>query len=269
MIGRSVEYFQVNAFTARPEGGNPGGVVIHQGMDEATMRWLARDLGPSVTAFVHDSEGARFDLRWFTRMGDEVVTFCGHATFAAGYAILKHKRPDLSSLGFATISGDRIVDRLEGDVIAMSAPAWASEEETCPASVIDAIGRAPARYLAGTRDRLLVYAPEELPLLAPDYGKLLDLGCHGFIATAQSGPVSVDFRFFCPGFDIGENEDSATGSAQSTLVPFWARELAAPRLQTRQLSDRGGAFDCTVADGAVVIRAPCRTFLSGEILLPD
>lgn len=266
--GRSAEYFQVNAFSDRLHGGNPGGVVIHDGLPEATMQALARDLFPSVTAFIHDQPGDRLDLRWFTRMGDEVVTFCGHATFAAAHVMLRHKRPEAKRLAFSTISGVREVGTA-GEAIVMSAPAWACEERPCPPLVEAALGLRPQRFLAGARDVLLVYDEADLPGLKPDFAMLLDLGCVGVIATGRTGPASAAFRFFCPGFDIGEDEDSATGSAQSTLAPFWARELGVTQLETTQLSQRGGRFDCTVSADAVTINAPCRTFVTGSVFLPD
>lgn len=261
-----IEVYEIHAFTDRPHGGSPAGVCLHHGpLGAAAMRAIAMDLGPSVTAFVHDTPGGRLDLRWFTRMGDEVVTFCGHATFAAAHVMLRHKRPTAASLTFATISGLREV-RTSGGESEMSAPRWPAAAAACPELVLRAVGAAPDAYFQGARDRLLVYEDRaRLEALRPDFQTMLELGVTGVIATAPAGPQAFAFRFFCPGFRIGEDEDPATGSALSTLGPYWSERLGVASLAAVQLSERGGRFNCEVSDDAVLVRSSCATFLTGQL----
>ncbi len=261
-----IELYEVHAFTRQPHGGSPAGVCVSKRvLNETTMRAIAIDLGPSVTGFVHDVEGDLLDLRWFTREGREVVTFCGHATFGSAHVMLCHKRPDALSLRFATISGVREVRR-EGDFLTMAAPSWPPSQEPCPDLVLRSLRHAPQGYFRGSRDMLLTYRdPTELRALQPDYVTMLELGVTGVIATAPDGPDAFAFRFFCPGFEIGEVEDPATGSALSTLGPFWRERLGVSRLQATQVSERGARFQCEVTDTSVLVRSQCVTFLTGHL----
>jgi len=81
--GDRIEAFHIHAFSQTVHGGNPAGVcVLDAWLSDGQMRRVAQDLGPSVTAFVLNSEDGIHPLRWFTRGGREVDSFCGHATFA-------------------------------------------------------------------------------------------------------------------------------------------------------------------------------------------
>lgn len=261
-----IEVYEVHAFTERPHGGSPAGVCLHADpLSPAAMRAIAMDLGPCVTGFVRDQPGSALDLRWFTRLGEEVVTFCGHATFAAAHVLLRHKRPGAEGLTFRTISGERGV-RTAPEGIEMAAPRWAAEAEPCPDLVLRAVGAAPDAFFRGPRDLLLVYEdPSRLVALRPDYATMLDLGVTGVIATSPQGPDAFAFRFFCPGFGIGDDEDPATGSALSTLAPYWAQRLGGGVLTATQVSERGGWFRCEVMDDAVLVRSSCAMFLAGRL----
>jgi PhzF family phenazine biosynthesis protein len=75
------------AFTDRPEGGNPAGVVLDAGgLTDAEMQDIAREVGYSETAFVTGTRGAReLDVRYFSPEAE--VPFCGHATIATAVAL--------------------------------------------------------------------------------------------------------------------------------------------------------------------------------------
>lgn len=254
----------VHSFTANVHGGSPAGVCLHEdGLDENALRRIAIDLGPSVTAFVGPGSQTRRPLRWFTREGAEVQSYCGHATFAAAHVLLTE---DGAWVDLETISGVRRAVRKGGD-IELEIPAWAVVSGPCPADVIAAIGRTPAAFVQGDRDRMLIFRnAAELRALSPEYALLYALGDHGFICAApgdQAGTVA--FRFFCPGFNIGEDEDPATGSAHSTLAPYWMDLLGVDRLVTHQLSHRGATFRVDRVGGVFKLVAPCATFLDGYI----
>ena len=81
------EVLRLSAFTDRPEGGNPAGVVLDAaGLSDAAMQAIAKDVGYSETAFVTARRGAReLDVRYFSPVAE--VPFCGHATIATGVAL--------------------------------------------------------------------------------------------------------------------------------------------------------------------------------------
>lgn len=89
---KKVRIHQVDAFTNERFRGNPAGVVLDaEGLDESTMRKIARELNLSETAFVLPSEKGMFQMRYFTPTGHE-VNFCGHSTVGALYMIAKERR---------------------------------------------------------------------------------------------------------------------------------------------------------------------------------
>lgn len=56
-----------------------------------------------------------------------------------------------------------------------------------------------------------------------------------------------------------------TGSAHTTLIPYWAKKLGKRQLAARQLSQRSGMLKCTYAEDSVEISGQAVTYLRGEI----
>ena len=81
--------------------------------------------------------------------------------------------------------------------------------------------------------------------------------------TAKGDKVDFVSRFFAP--QSGVPEDAVTGSAHTTLAPFWARELDKRNLVAKQLSARGGRICCEVHDDRVHIGGTAITYLQGKI----
>ena len=84
--------YHIDSFTRTPFRGNPAGVVLDaDGLSEAQMQDIARELKHSETAFVLRPSSADHDVwvRFFTPAVE--VPVCGHATIAAHYA-LAHAR---------------------------------------------------------------------------------------------------------------------------------------------------------------------------------
>ncbi len=78
----------VDAFTSRTFAGNPAAVVISgEGLSEAQMQSIAREMNLSETAFVLPPTNRRADIRirWFTPTNE--VALCGHATIASFHAL--------------------------------------------------------------------------------------------------------------------------------------------------------------------------------------
>jgi predicted PhzF superfamily epimerase YddE/YHI9 len=267
-----IEVYHIHAFSDVVYGGNPAGVcLLDTWLDDMALSRIARDLGPSVTAFVLAAADGTHPLRWFTRTGREVDSFCGHATFSAAHVLLRLKRLNHGKLQFLTVSGTPQVVQ-SGEYLSMTVPCWPVEESVCPDVLVRSIGRQPAKCYRGQRDYLLVFDTEaEVMQLRPDYNVMRELGHEGVIATAQRGEANIVHRFFCPGFSIAENEDHATGSALSSLVPYWTSRLGISEFTAHQVSARGGSFYCAIDGGVITIAAYCATFLVGTIDLgrPD
>lgn len=88
---------QVDAFTTKPFGGNPAGVITEaDGITLETMQKIAGEMNLSETAFVTmpESDDTMFRLRFFTPI--EEVDMSGHVTIAACYALIEEGRIPLT-----------------------------------------------------------------------------------------------------------------------------------------------------------------------------
>ena len=233
-------YFQVDAFTSRVFGGNPAGVCpLESWLPDDALQRIAAENNLSETAFIVGGDG-HYELRWFTPTVE--VDLCGHATLAAAFVIFHELGFSGDTIEFQTKSGTLGASRQE-DLITMDFPAWPAKRcEEVPAVLAEALGWLP-RELFKTRDYLAVFSnEEEIRSLQPDMPLLARLDCLGVICTAPGTDSDFVSRFFAPG--AGVPEDPVTGSAHSTLIPYWSARLGKRQLFARQLSQRGGELFC-------------------------
>lgn len=98
------------AFTENPEGGNRAGVWIGDALpDPATMQAIATEVGYSETAFLAPSRGQHRQIRYYSPAAE--VSFCGHATIAAGVVLGQQSGPGQYQLSSA--AGEVGVDTRE------------------------------------------------------------------------------------------------------------------------------------------------------------
>jgi PhzF family phenazine biosynthesis protein len=99
----SPEILRLAAFTDRPDGGNPAGVVLDAaGLSDVEMQAIAAEVGYSETAFLVERGAREFDVRYFSPVAE--VPFCGHATIASGVALAQRDGP--AELLLHTPAGD-------------------------------------------------------------------------------------------------------------------------------------------------------------------
>jgi len=87
----------------------------------------------------------------------------------------------------------------------------------------------------------------------------------GVIITAKGNEVDFVSRFFAPG--CGVEEDPVTGSAHTTLTPFWSERLSKTRLTAQQLSQRKGDLTCELVGERVKISGNAVTYFIGDIYI--
>jgi PhzF family phenazine biosynthesis protein len=233
-MSRSVEIFQVDAFTDKPFTGNPAGVVLGADvLDSHEMQAIAREMNNGDTTFVCQPKSADHDIsvRFFTP-GKE-ANFVGHATLAA-HAVLQMRDP-VTRRRQRGRSGVVEVEALpDGRLCIRQTPAPLEREPTAEEldRVLDAVGlsrprldpQCPARIAGGSSTRLLVGLQSALDLaaLAPRMDALnslsAQLGAQGYFfytrRTATRG-CDVESRMFCPA--IGIPEDPVSGNAHAML----------------------------------------------------
>ena len=112
---------------------------------------------------------------------------------------------------------------------------------------------------------MLVFNNEqEIKKIQPDLDAISKLKARGVIATAKGDDVDFVSRFFGP--QTGVDEDPVTGSAHTTLIPYWSNKTGKKELSAIQLSARKGFLQCKYLGERVEISGRCRLYLKGEIV---
>jgi PhzF family phenazine biosynthesis protein len=262
----TIPIYQVDAFAAQVFEGNPAAVcVLEQWPEAQLMQKIAAENNLSETAFLV-AQGEGFQLRWFTPTTE--VALCGHATLASAHTLFEHCGYTGKEIAFYTKSGLLSVKK-EEDRLWMNFPESSLQKDFPSFQLIDAIGTEPLEVYRGGEDLLLVFESEKmLRDLKPNFSKIMQLPVRGLIATALGEEYDFVSRFFGPA--VGVNEDPVTGSAHTSLIPYWAKRLHKKSLQAKQISKRGGVLYCEqLAEGRVAIGGHCFTYLVGQISLPN
>jgi len=260
-----IPIYQVDAFASQLFRGNPAAVCpLSSWLPDKTLQSIAAENNLAETAYYVRDNG-RYQLRWFTP-GVE-VDLCGHATVAAASVILETRREQPGPrVVFDSKSGELAVEK-EGDLYSLDFPSRPPAECVVDPGLEAALKAKPTSVL-GARDYLCVFEDEDqVRALAPDMDKLAVIDRFGFIATAPGKDCDFVSRFFAPG--KGVPEDPATGSAHTTLTPYWSRRLGKEKLFGRQISARGGELWCEDRGDRVKIAGRAIPYLEGIITVPD
>ena len=255
-----IPYFQVNAFTEEPFGGNPAGVcILENWLPDPLLQQIAAENNLSETAFLV-RKGPGYRLRWMTPTTE--VDLCGHATLAAAYVMFFETGWQGDSIYFQTLSGKLGATR-RGELIELDFPSRPPKKCRAPAALVQGLGRKPRQTLK-SRDYVAVFSsPEEVAALRPNMSLLSRLDSLGVIVTAAAQDVDFVSRFFAP--KAGVPEDPVTGSAHCSLIPFWSEQLGKRELLARQISQRGGQLHCRFLGRRVGIGGRATVYCRGEL----
>jgi PhzF family phenazine biosynthesis protein len=253
--------FQADAFAAGLFKGNPAAVVpLTKWLSDELMQQIAMENNLSETAFFIP-ENNHFHIRWFTPKAE--VKLCGHATLATAHVLFNELNFQGDMLEFNSLSGILTVKKVE-DKLQLNFPADFAQEVEPVDLFTEAFGIQPLQTLKGRTDYLLLFTSEEIiKNFQPNIQLLLATNARGIIVSAKGNDVDFVSRFFAPA--VGVNEDPVTGSAHTTLIPFWANRLNKTEMTALQLSARGGRLWCTLSDERVFIAGKAVTYLRGEI----
>ena len=257
--------YQIDAFSDRPFAGNPAAVCpLPEWLPAETMQAIAAENNLAETAFFVPQTGNDYEIRWFTPAVE--VELCGHATLASAHVLYQHLGFTGSEIVFHSKSGPLRVLRENDGRLTLDFPSRPPQPlATHPAGLLDGLGATPLQVLAGP-DLIALFATEaEVRAIQPNQAQLAQVEYRGIIATAPAADAETDFvsRFFGP--RVGVPEDPVTGSAHTTLVPYWAEKLGKTTLKARQVSARGGELWCELRGERVLISGYAVTYLRGEI----
>lgn len=253
--------YKADAFASALFKGNPAAVVpLAEWLADETMQQIAAENNLSETAFFIP-EGDHFHIRWFTPKAE--VKLCGHATLATAHILFNELNFVGEQIAFNCQSGILTVKKV-GDKLQLDFPADFAQAVDAVPVFAEAFGVHPLATFKGKTDYLLLFDSEEtIHNFQPDISLLLTTAARGIIVTAKGTTVDFVSRFFAPA--VGVNEDPVTGSAHTTLIPFWAKRLNKTEMKALQLSARGGQLWCTLSGDRVLIAGKAVTYLRGEI----
>ncbi|WP_022823424.1 PhzF family phenazine biosynthesis protein [Hymenobacter norwichensis] len=257
--------YQIDAFSDRPFAGNPAAVCpLPEWLPAETMQAIAAENNLAETAFFVPKTGHEYEIRWFTPAVE--VELCGHATLASAHVLYQHLGFEGPEIVFQSASGPLRVLRETNGRLTLDFPSRPPQLLTShPNGLLDGLGATPLQVLAGP-DLIVLFATEaEVSAIQPNQAQLAQVEYRGVVVTAPAADAETDFvsRFFGP--RVGVPEDPVTGSAHTTLVPFWGAKLGKTTLKARQVSARGGELWCELRGERVLISGYAVTYLRGEI----
>ena len=277
-----MKYYIVDAFTDKPFGGNPAGVVLLDGnsfLNETLMLQIAAELRYSETAFVRRDSGKEFTVRYFTPMAE--VELCGHATIAS-FALLHRV------LG---ITGQCLCHTKAGDIYVEAGPRVLMQ--MTPSEILKTIEDTEEVYRA---IGICNYTPT-LPVMIvstglPDFMiqvedvetlNRLPLDMNAISAVTEKHNA-VSFHVFAFGNDghtahvrdfgplYGIPEESATGTANASLTHYLQQNGCIPPtgdfsfLQGEALGRPSVVATCVTPDGTIYVGGTAAVVAEGELL---
>lgn len=234
--------FQIDSFTKTKFKGNPAGVVVNaDGLSDAQMQVIARELNNSETAFLFRADDNSCDgvIRYFTPTIE--VPICGHATIAAMYAKAIEEKIENRILQMKTKVGvlpfeiqqngndikiwmtqgtieirEDLPTEIQKDLLGSLGLEFQELDDRCP---IQIASTGHSKVMIGIKNR------EKLNNLEPNLSQLTRLSetidCNGYyVFTLDSNDPDILCygRMFAPA--IGINEDPVTGNANGPLGAY-------------------------------------------------
>lgn len=257
--------YVINAFTKNAFAGNPAAVIpLSSFLSDEIMLAVAAQNNLSETAFIVEQNG-RYHIRWFSPKTE--IAFCGHATLASAY-VLFNRVSDLSQIKFyAKAVGEFTVTRGQDGKIAMTFPQRHIEPvNSVPEALLEGLKPRPQEVYVDEQAYYVCYPSEDDVRSATyDYALIASLAPLDVCVTSTADNFDFVSRYFWPA--NGGDEDPTTGSAHTSLAPFWSKKLGKDKLEAFQASSRGGEVSCSLQDAEVVISGYAAPYLEGTITI--
>ncbi len=260
----SQKIYQVDAFAEEVFTGNPAAVCpLESWLSEEVMQQIAMENNLAETAFFV-KDGDQYELRWFTPLVE--VDLCGHATLAAAYVLFYHEGHLSDQIKFHSPRSGLLTVKRKGENLTLNFPTDKLEQIPVTEAILACFDEKPHTAIKGLTDYLFVFDNEQqIRKAEPDLIKIEELGDRGVIITARGDEVDFVSRFFAP--QCGVPEDPVTGSAHTTLTPYWSKTLNRNEMNAIQLSKRTGHLKCTFLGDRVEISGKAKLYMIGEIIV--
>lgn len=259
-----IPVYQVDAFAENVFSGNPAAVCpLSAWLPDALMQQIAMENNLAETAFFVP-EGDGFTIRWFSPMVE--VDLCGHATLASAHVLFHHLAYPKNEIIFHSLRSGTLNVHKQGDTLTLDFPTDIFKKIPLTPELMAAFNHDPIEVFQGKTDYLFIFEKEaQISSLVPDFSVLEKWEARGVIVSAPGNSVDFVSRFFAPA--TGILEDPVTGSAHTTLTPFWSERLGKTEMNATQISKRRGNLQCKYMGNRVEISGKAKTFLTGIIEL--
>ena len=278
-----MKYYIVDAFTDRPFGGNPAGVVLLEDdafPPEALMLQVAAELRYSETAFVRILSPTEYHARYFTPKAE--VELCGHATIAT-FSLLYQMGLAEGTCLCHTLAGDLRIEVGTKVMMQMATPRIVGTIEDTDEiyRALGVTGYQPTLPMqiaySGLPDLMIPIADvATLNALRTDMEAVSAItqrheavSFHVFAIGGDGYTAHV--RDFAPLYDIPE--ESATGTANAALTHYLAVNGVIPRqgdfafLQGEAMGRPSVVATRIASDGTIYVGGTAYVLASGEFNL--
>lgn len=257
-----LKLYQIDAFTDKLFSGNPAAVCpLEKWLPEEKLQAIAAENNLAETAFYVKKDN-EYEIRWFTPTVE--VDLCGHATLASAKVLYDFGNHQEDEIVFNSPRSGVLKVSRKGDMYTLDFPADKYERSELSPEILACFSMQPVEVYRGKTDLMLVFnSEEEIKKIVPDFNAMMKIKVRGIVVTAPGTTADFVSRFFGP--QSGINEDPVTGSAHTTLTPYWSQKTGKRELNAIQLSARKGFLTCTYLGNRVLISGQGVTYLQGEI----
>jgi phenazine biosynthesis protein PhzF family len=256
--------YQIDAFATKVFAGNPAAVCpLDSPLSDEMMQNIAMENNLAETAFYMKS-GDKYDIRWFTPVVE--VDLCGHATLAAAYVLFNHEGHNGDTIRFHSHRSGELSVRKDGDYLTLNFPVDVYKLVELTHDLTAGFNIKPRLAFRGKTDYMLIFNNEhEIRTIKYDLAIISKINARGIIITAKGDKCDFVSRFFDPQTGLGE--DPVTGSAHTTLTPYWSDVLSKKELTAMQLSERTGFLRCRNLGDRIEISGEGQLYMAGELFL--
>ena len=256
-----VPIYYVDAFTDHLFSGNPAAVIFSQINDEELMQNIAAENNLSETAFIRE-ENNEYHIRWFAPLCE--IDLCGHATLASAFIFFKYVNPNSSHFTVQSKKNGALHVSKKDDLLVLDFPKDSLSKSRDIELVENVIDIKPTELYRGRDDLLAIVDSEDLVQnLNINFELLNNIKARGLIVSSIGKNCDFVSRFFAP--SAGVSEDPVTGSAHTSLIPYWSKKLKKSKLLAHQISSRGGILYCEDSGDRVLIGGKAIEYMSGDI----
>tara|TARA_B100001142_G_scaffold268461_1_gene273628 strand:- start:44 stop:826 length:783 start_codon:yes stop_codon:yes gene_type:complete len=255
--------YYIDAFTNSLFSGNPAAVIFSNLDNSKVMQNIAAENNLSETAFISYRDNKYF-IRWFAPECE--IDLCGHATLASAHVFFNYINNDTDIFEVHSKRNGVLKVFKNEDALYLDFPTDQLFPSTQHNEVFNSVGISPIDLYEGRDDLLAIFENKsDIENLNLNVEAIKNIDKRGLIVTAPGDDCDFVSRCFFP--STGVIEDPVTGSAHTSLIPYWSKKLNKNKLIAKQLSKRGGVLFCEHKNDRVHIGGNSVLYLKGEIFI--